>query len=78
MEHSCFACALVLVLGVAARERPHILHVVVDDLGWDDLGFRNSGQIHTPTMDAMAKNGVILDNLYTMPGAAWQFGARER
>jgi arylsulfatase B len=38
-----------------------VLHVVVDDLGRADLGFRNGNVTHSPTLDMMARAGVILD-----------------
>ena len=42
---------------------PHILLIVVDDLGWNDVGFR-SHQIKTPYIDAMAKGGIVLNQYY--------------
>ena len=47
----------------AAASKKNVLFVVVDDLGFDDVGFR-SGQIHTPTIDALADRGVVLDQYY--------------
>jgi len=43
--------------------RPHVLFVVVDDLGWNDVGFR-SHVIKTPTIDKLASEGIILDQYY--------------
>jgi arylsulfatase B len=40
-----------------------VIHVVVDDLGKSDLGFRNN-MTHTPTLDRMAREGVVLDAHY--------------
>lgn len=39
--------------------RPDILFHVVDDLGWNDLGFRNP-EIESPQLDALAASGVVL------------------
>lgn len=36
-------------------------------LGWDDLGFRNGGQIKTPVIDTLASEGIVLTHMYTMP-----------
>ena len=44
----------------------HILLIVVDDLGWSDVGFHGS-KIKTPNMDKLASEGVILDNYYVQP-----------
>ena len=46
--------------------KPHILFVLVDDLGWSDVGFHGS-KIRTPNIDSLATEGVILDNYYVQP-----------
>lgn len=43
---------------------PHILLVVVDDLGWSDIGYNNITNIRTPNIDQLATEGVILNNYY--------------
>ncbi|XP_067057176.1 arylsulfatase B-like [Acropora muricata] len=48
------------------RSQPHILFMLADDLGWIDVGFHGS-KIHTPNIDSLAKDGVILDNFYAQP-----------
>lgn len=50
----------------AQSERPNIVIVVADDLGWGDVGFHGS-EIKTPCLDALAEEGVILDRFYTAP-----------
>ena len=45
---------------------PHILFVLVDDLGWGDVGFHGS-KINTPNIDRLASEGVTLDNYYVQP-----------
>jgi arylsulfatase A-like enzyme len=44
--------------GVALAERPNILLVIADDLGWADVGFNGSVEIPTPHLDSLAANGV--------------------
>ncbi|KAL9973997.1 hypothetical protein ACROYT_G020524 [Oculina patagonica] len=46
--------------------QPHILLILVDDLGWSDVGFHGS-KIQTPNVDKLASKGVILDNYYVQP-----------
>ena len=56
-----------LVVSVASLSRkPHILFVLVDDLGWSDVSFHGS-KIKTPNVDKLATEGVILDNYYVQP-----------
>lgn len=45
---------------------PNILFILVDDLGWGDVGFLGS-EIKTPNLDQLAANGVRLERGYTFP-----------
>lgn len=49
-----------------ATEKPHILHIVADDLGWSDFGHRGS-PIRTPVLDAFAAESVELSRFYVCP-----------
>jgi arylsulfatase A-like enzyme len=42
-----------------------IVHVVADDLGYNDLGYTNGGLTHTPHIDALATSGIQLQQYYT-------------
>ena len=48
------------------KTRPNILLIVVDDLGYTDLGAFGS-EIDTPNLDALAKTGMTLTNYYVAP-----------
>ena len=51
---------------VQRKRKPHILLVVMDDLGSHDLGIHNTG-IMTPTCDELVKDGIYLQNYYVLP-----------
>jgi hypothetical protein len=45
---------------------PHIIFVLVDDWGWNDVGFRSTYlPWNTPTIDRLASEGILLNNYYT-------------
>ena len=44
-------------------ERPNVVLVLVDDMGFSDLGIMGS-EIRTPNIDALAHNGVLLSAMY--------------
>jgi arylsulfatase A-like enzyme len=46
--------------------RPNIVLVVADDLGWNDVGFHGS-EIRTPRLDALARTSVVLNQFYVVP-----------
>ena len=46
--------------------RPFFFLIVLDDLGWSDVGFHGS-QINTTNMDKLVSEGVILDKYYVQP-----------
>jgi arylsulfatase A-like enzyme len=51
------------LLGSAAAERPNILLIVVDDMGWGDVSCFG-GQVPTPNMDRLAKEGMQFRQFY--------------
>lgn len=52
--------------GADAPRRPHIVLLLADDLGWNDVGF-HAPEIATPHLDALAAGGVVLDQFYVLP-----------
>ena len=53
-------------LAAASRPRPHIVLVLADDLGWNEVSWHNS-RIHTPALASLARAGVTLDRSYVSP-----------
>ncbi|MEO0510455.1 MAG: sulfatase-like hydrolase/transferase [Verrucomicrobiota bacterium] len=78
-----FTSILVLLIGVCAftnaQERPNIILIMADDLGWGDPSYNSRkvfledgitphpdrGWIQTPNLDAMAANGLVFDRFYS-------------
>jgi len=53
----------------AAQERPNILLIVADDIGYSDFG-AFGGEIETPVIDALAGEGVRFSNFHTASSCA--------
>lgn len=48
------------------KEKPNILIILADDLGWNAVGY-HGGFVKTPHIDSIAKRGVELDRSYVCP-----------
>ncbi|XP_053557347.1 arylsulfatase B [Bombina bombina] len=57
-------CSTLLTQAVASP--PHIVFVLADDLGWNDVGFHGS-EIKTPRLDSLSAQGVRLGGYYVQP-----------
>ncbi|MDX8340687.1 sulfatase [Draconibacterium sp. IB214405] len=45
-------------------EKPNILFILVDDLGWADLGYTGSKYHETPNVDKLATEGMVFTDAY--------------
>lgn len=52
-----------LSISVSAADRPNIVVILVDDMGWSDIACFG-GEIPTPNLDALAKDGVRFTRFY--------------
>ena len=60
-------CVFVGMTDAAAQQpSPNILLIVVDDMGYSDVG-AFGGEIETPTIDGLADSGVRFTNFYVGP-----------
>ena len=68
----CSAALLVLFPGAILQaaestvQKPHVLIILADDLGWNDVGYHDS-PINTPNIDRLANAGIELDRFYAQP-----------
>ena len=51
-----------------AADRPHIVYILANDLGWKDVGY-HGGKALTPRLDALAATGARLEKFYTLPNS---------
>ncbi|XP_066985389.1 arylsulfatase B-like isoform X2 [Macrobrachium rosenbergii] len=49
-----------------AQKKPHIILIVADDLGWNDVSWNNP-YVVSPNLNDLAVNGVILNQSYVQP-----------
>ena len=52
-----------LLLAVSCQDKPNIIVILADDLGFEDIGYTNP-DVLTPNIDDLARNGVILERNY--------------
>ncbi len=63
----CLLILLSAILGASpcgADDRPNIVFILIDDLGWTDLGFMGSDFYQTPNIDRLASQGMTFTNAY--------------
>ena len=54
--------------GLAAEAiKPNIVFLLIDDLGYADVGFNGGKDISTPNIDKLARAGTILESHYVQP-----------
>ncbi len=46
------------------QKKPNIVFILIDDLGWKDLGYMGSKYYETPNIDRLAGQGMIFTNAY--------------
>ena len=58
------ACKQPVEHKITEAERPNILVIMCDDLGYSDVGFNGAKDIPTPEIDKLALNGTIMTSGY--------------
>jgi arylsulfatase A-like enzyme len=59
-----FLLLAVVKICVGQSNKPNILVILADDLGYADLGFTGAKDIKTPNLDKLANQGVVIKNGY--------------
>lgn len=61
------AAAAMSVCGCARNEaqKPNVVFLLFDDLGYGDLGCYGQEKIETPNIDALASQGLLFTDMYT-------------
>ena len=49
---------------VEAKDKPNIIFILADDLGYGDVGFNGQDKIKTPILDKMASQGIVFTHHY--------------
>ena len=52
-------------LNAQERSKPNIVLIVIDDLGWMDLGCQGNKRLHTPNIDRLAAKGMRFTDAYS-------------
>ncbi len=61
------ACGSASAAEQGATDKPNIVYILVDDMGYADVGFNGCKDIRTPNIDKLAKQGAVLECLYGQP-----------
>ena len=49
---------------LSAADKPNIIFILADDLGWGEVGFNGQSKIKTPHIDSIASNGAVMTDFY--------------
>lgn len=63
----CLTAAGATAGTASAADRPNVVILLADDLGWADVGYHGGTQIETPSIDRLAREGAQLDRFYATP-----------
>src|SRR5262245_57577656 len=66
MRSLLLVAALTLAAPALAAEKPNVVFILADDLGWGDVGYHGS-EIRTPNLDKLAAAGAKLEQFYVQP-----------
>lgn len=56
---------MLISISLFGQEKPNLIVIMADDLGYGDVGFNGSIEIPTPNIDRIAENGIAFTSAYT-------------
>lgn len=65
---ACCAIAWISIattLPAAESRKPNIVFILMDDMGWRDVGFAGNKFVETPNIDALAERGLVFTQSYS-------------
>nr|XP_039270759.1 arylsulfatase B-like [Styela clava] len=65
-----FSFILLYAVSYANSDRPNVVFILADDLGYNDIGYHainHDSDMKTPYLDQLAKDGIKLENYYVQP-----------
>ena len=48
-------------------DKPNVILIMADDLGYEALGINGADEYETPILDSLARNGINFNNAYSQP-----------
>ncbi|SVE00791.1 uncharacterized protein METZ01_LOCUS453645, partial [marine metagenome] len=67
MKRFLLTLAALCALSLSAKEKPNLVLIFIDDMGYGDIGPYGSKLNRTPHLDRMAKEGRKLTSFYAAP-----------
>ena len=62
------ACLVAMLAALPARAAaarpPNVILILMDDMGWRDVGFMGNTFVETPHLDRLAKRGLVFTQAY--------------
>ncbi len=52
------------VSALTASDKPNVIYINVDDLGWADVGYQGNTYYETPNIDKLSTQGMVFSNAY--------------
>jgi len=49
----------------SSKPKPNFVFILIDDMGWKDVGFMGSRYYETPSIDRLAGQGIVFTDAYT-------------